>query len=352
MNVTVAFLETSEELEKYNFSNSSKYLILCTQNSKIDLNILNSFEVEYYGAIFPKLIFKNKIIEDGYLICKLNGDVHIEFIEDMGKYQFTSSPLGNYNTLITIIDGLSDYNTSFLENMFEHTQINSTIIGGGAGNLKKDKKYLFNSEGFYENSSIIVMIDNNIDIGISEGWQVLDGPFVVTSSEGKLLKELDYKSAFELYKTAIEKDLGTKVEVENFYTLMKDYPLGILKNDEKYILRDPISFQKEALHLAGDIENNSVINILKAKESDLLESTANTRSKVLQSGAKHLMIFECVSRLEYLTVNSYSKQLRELNKCETIKSVFGVVSIGEIANSGEKYIDLLNKSCVIGGICH
>ncbi len=91
---------------------------------------------------------------------------------------------------------------------------------------------------------------------------------------------------------------------------------------------------------------------LKAKESDLLESTASTRNQVLQKGAKHLMIFECVSRLEYLTVNSYSKQLRELNKCESIKSVFGVISIGEVANSGEKYIDLLNKSCVIGGICH
>ncbi|RXJ91902.1 hypothetical protein CRV01_02130 [Arcobacter sp. CECT 8983] len=352
MNVTVAFLETAEQLKQFNFSNKSKYLILCTQNSKIDLDVLNSFEVEYYGAIFPKLIFKNKIVEDGYLICKLNGNVHIEFIEDMIDYQFSNSRLGEFNTLITIIDGMSDYNTSFLENMFEYTNLNSTIIGGGAGSLEKNKKYLFNSKGFYENSSIIVMIDNNIDIGISEGWQVLDGPFVVTSSKGKLLEELDYKSAFDLYKTTIEKDLGRKVEVENFYTLMKDYPLGILKNDEKYILRDPISFQKESLYLAGDIENNSVINILKARESDLLESTANTRSQVLKSGAKHLMIFECVSRLEYLTVNSYSKQLRELNKCETIKSVFGVVSIGEIANSGEKYIDLLNKSCVIGGICH
>ncbi len=352
MNVTVAFLETSKQLENFNFSNKNKYLILCTQNSKLDLEKLNSLNIEYYGAIFPKLIFKNKIFEDGYLICILKNNVHIEFIEDMNIHEFDNSTLSNYNTLITIIDGLSDYNTAFLESMYEHTNINSTIIGGGAGTFEENKKHLFNNSGFYSNSSIIVMIDNIIDIGVSGGWQVLDGPFVVTSSKGKLLKELDYKSAFELYKAAIEKDLGKKVEVKDFYSLMKDYPLGIVKNDEKYILRDPISFQKDFLHLAGDIENNSVINILKAKESDLLESTASTRNKVLQKGAKHLMIFECVSRLEYLTVNSYSKQLRELNKCESIKSVFGVISIGEVANSGEKYIDLLNKSCVIGGICH
>lgn len=351
MSVTVALLETFEQLENFNFSSKNKYLILCTENSKIDIEILNKKAIEYYGAIFPKLIFKDEIVENGYLIFILKADSHIEFIENMHLYDFKNTALNNYNTLITIIDGLSEYNVSFLENMFEYTNLNSSIIGGGAGSFKKNRKHLFNKNGFFSDSSIIVMVNNSIDIAVSDGWQVLDGPFVVTSSEGKAIKELDYKSALELYKSIIEKDLNRKLEMKDFYTLMKDYPLGIVKNEDKYILRDPIYISQDTIHLAGDIENSSVVNILKAKQSDLLKSTFETRNKVLQNGAKHLMIFECVSRLEYLSASTYIKELKKLDT-NSIKTIFGVISIGEIANSGEDYISLLNKSCVIGGICH
>lgn len=112
MSVTVALLETFEQLENFNFF-KNKYLILCTENSKIDIEILNKKAIEYYGAIFPKLIFKDEIVENGYLIFILKADSHIEFIENMHLYDFKNTALNNYNTLITIIDGLSEYNVSF-----------------------------------------------------------------------------------------------------------------------------------------------------------------------------------------------------------------------------------------------
>lgn len=352
MDVTVVLFKTFESLINFNFSKKNKYLILATENSKIDLDELNKKDIEYYGAIFPKLIFKDKIIEDGYLVFLLKNNSQIEFIENMNLHNFNNSNISDFNSFITIVDGFSEYNVTFLENLFEYTNINTNIIGGGAGSFDKNiKKYLFSNTGFYEDSSIIVKINNSIDICVSSGWEVLAGPFVVTASNGKRLEELDYENAFEIYKKVIEKDRNIDFDMNDFMNIVKDYPLGIVRLNKDYILRDPLNLNNNNIELAGDIEKSSVINILKAKKSDLLDSTFKISNDVLKNGAKHLMIFECASRLEYLSSN-YINQLEKIENNEKIKSLFGVISIGEIANCGDNYINFLNKSCVMGGICH
>ncbi len=88
--------------------------------------------------------------------------------------------------------------------------------------------------------------------------------FYSTSVNGKLLKEIDYKKAIDVYKNTVEKYINKKICKENFLEVSKDFPLGVVKFNGDSLVRDPVAFTSDgSLILAGDIQPNSIINILK-----------------------------------------------------------------------------------------
>ena len=353
MNVTIAFFDNFDSLNNYSFSKEKKYLILTTQDSLIDIKKLNSHNIDYSGAIFPKLIFKNRVIKKGYLLVITNNKNRIEIVNNIDEYELEKDKLNSFSTIVTILDGYSINNTKFLEGLFENTNKKATIFGGGAGSTKgKNEGHLFSKNGFFSNGAILLLEEKKLELAISESHNQIEGPYLVTNIENKSLKELDYKCASMVYKEALEKDLGRSIDLNELNSLKKEYPLGIIKDDEKYVLRDFISINKSEIELVTGIESNSVVNILKTKKKDLLVAFEKTREKLIGKEFKTLLIFDCISRLDAIGDKTYKKQLESLEKKEQINNVFGAFSYGEVANSGEKYIAVLNQSCVVGAVCH
>eukprot|EP00767_Chilomastix_cuspidata_P007563 gnl/Chilomastix_cuspidata/8288.p1 GENE.gnl/Chilomastix_cuspidata/8288~~gnl/Chilomastix_cuspidata/8288.p1 ORF type:complete len:365 (+),score=11.27 gnl/Chilomastix_cuspidata/8288:53-1096(+) len=340
---------------KLEFSN--KYLILVAENTIFDLEQLNSLNIEFVGAIVPEIIFDNKHLKEGLVIYTLNLNSQMNLIEDINNIDYLKKEnFHKHSSFIIIVDGLSSYITKFLESTFQVLPLNSKIVGGGAGkSTLKQEPIIFSNSGIYQDSALIISMNLKLNIAVENGWQYLEGPFLVSSCDKNCLKSLNFSKAFKAYKEVIEKDCKIKITKDNFLDVCKSYPLGIIKFDEEIIVRDPIFLDEdENIILIGDIEQNSTINILKGNKEYLLNASKNIVNKACKNIQKDdiqaIAIFDCISRSSYLG-KDFVEELNHIKKQSNDKLIFGALSLGEIANNGNEYINLYNKTCVVGVLC-
>ncbi|MGB5792024.1 FIST signal transduction protein [Poseidonibacter sp.] len=328
---------------------NTEYLLLVATNTLIEIEKINTLNIT--GAIFPEIIYENKLYDSGLIAIEIKNNMKVHFYDDISKTYDFYKTFNSTKSIITLLDGISIYNESFLQNLFCNVNINTNIIGGGAGTINgKNKKVIFNNKGFYNNSAILLSLETSINIGVKHGWEYLTGPFVVTSSEKNILKQLDYKSAFNTYKNIIEKDCGIVLTKNNFQEISQNYPIGIVRYMGEQIVRDPISYENGNLVLVGEISNNSIINILKGDKQKLLDSAKEATTQALKEDCESIIIFECISRKEFLR-DKFDEELNNIFSLLHNQKGIGAVTIGEVANSGNRYINFFNKTCVVGGIC-
>lgn len=348
----VNFYNSINEFNQTKHNTLKMYLIFITEKTLFNLDELNLSKIKFVGGIFTKIIYKNQTYNEGLMVFELNDVSKIHFIEKINNYNINKKIFDGVKSVVTILDGFSHYNSTFLEDIFENVDLDTNIIGGGAGVFTdSDRKVVFDNNGIYKDAAFLILLKEKIEMGEGHGWNILEGPFIATSVEGKILKQIDYKNAFEVYKEIIEKYTGKKLNRENYLTLVQDYPLGIVKFNDDSLIRDPIDFGENGeLILAGDIQPNSVINILKSEKDLLIKDAVKAAKAATKSGCEILMMFECFSRIDYLE-DDFKKQIDSILEETTAKQIFGVVCVGEVSNDGNKYIYFLNKSCVMGGIC-
>jgi len=90
--------------------------------------------------------------------------------------------------------------------------------------------------------------------------------------------------------------------------------------------------------LEGDI--NNLINAAEEAAVNVFSNSNNPTEQIA-------MVFDCISRVLYME-DEFDRELQVINKHCSSSALFGVLSIGEIANSKSGSIRLLNKSTVIG----
>lgn len=326
-----------------------EYLLLVATNTTIEIEKINTLNIT--GAIFPEIIYENKLYTTGLIAIEIKSNMKIHFYDDISKEQNFNNIFQSTKSIITLLDGISIHNETFLQNLFYNVNIDTNIIGGGAGTINGENiKVLFNKSGFYNDSAILLTLETTINIGVKHGWEYLTGPFVVTSSEKNILKQLDYKSAFDIYKNIIEKDSGIVLTKDNFQETSQNYPIGIVRYMGEQIVRDPIIYEEENLVLVGEISNNSIINILKGDKQKLLDSAKEATKEALKEESELVIVFECISRKEFLK-DKFDEELNNIFSQLHNQKGIGVVTIGEVANNGNRYINFLNKTCVVGAIC-
>lgn len=350
MNIDFKYFDNQDAFLKYTNNKKSKYLVFVAFKTNIKLEDFNHKNIEIYGAIFSYIIYKNSVYHEGLISIEITEEIDINFIENINNYNFNNSSFVESKSIITIFNGFSECNETFFVKLFESIPIDTKIIGGGAGIIEETtKKVLFNNKGFFLNSAIILSLNEKIKIASRHGWEHLSGPFIVTSSENNILKSIDYVDAFELYKNEIKKDCGLDITKENFLEISKNYPIGIVKYSDKNIVRDLISFENGSLVLVNDVKVNSIINILKGKKEVLINAASEAAKEVSYKNNSFAIVFNCITRKNFLE-EKFEEELDALYSEVNTDNMIGVTTIGEIANSGNRYITLLNKTCVIGTI--
>lgn len=343
------FIENSKNTKETQF-------LLVAENCKFDLNLLQNSGINFVGAIVTQVIFNDINSDNAIVACDFEKGSTAKIIKDLNSFNLEKDDFQHTNSITCILDGLSPNISTFLDSLFHVLPTSVEIVGGGAGKLTlKQEPVIFSNEGIYQDAALIITRISKLGVGVENGWEFLEGPFIVTSAQKNVLKSLNFMNSFDTYKQIVEKDSGLKFTDDNFFDIAKAYPFGIVKFDKEIVVRDPIAVdEKGNLILVGDIEQNSTVNILKGNRNSLISSSGNAIKTAINSldnsDFNNAILFDCISRCIYLE-DDFKKELGEIKKFIPNKNLFGALTLGEIANNGNEYINFYNKTCVVGALC-
>lgn len=359
--------ELQEGLRLAKESNAQSLLILtCEQNHypEESLNtVLKGSFVTLFGGIYPMITFKDTLLKKGALIVgfteifdiQMFSNMNLLVDEDTIESTITEGMEQNahffrQNNFWMFYDGLLGNVEDFVDCLFECLDHRINIAGGGAGCLDFiQRPCIFTNEGLHADVIMLVSLPKHINVGVGHGWKAFQGPFLVSESNGPTVQSLNYQPAFELYKQTIEAQGEYIFDSTNFFDIAKNFPLGIEDINNNLIVRDPIVTQDNNLQCVGNVPINSMVYLLAGDTQTLVASAEEAAITSFSSSPETIstaLVFDCISRVLYME-EDFDKELGVISKHCPTPSLFGVLSLGEIVNSSNGAIRLLNKSIVI-----
>lgn len=338
-------------------------LISISENTSINLNefinALNNHNIQFMGGIFPKVIHENTILDSGIVISRLKQVEKLEVIENIRSGDYIIPEMnferGHDYSALTYVDGLTENISNYLNRLYENYGMKTNYIGGGAGSLSLEQKpCVFTSSGLYKDAAILCIQKVKSTIGVQHGWEKLNGPMIVTKAEKNTIREINWKSPFESYKTIIEHHSNHRFNNANFFDIAKGFPIGIVKNNGEFVIRDPLSKNdRDELVCIGEVEENALVHIMKGDANSLISGAkiAAEESVKPATNPQKALIIDCISRILYLE-DDFDKELDAISTVIKSKfpnvSISGALTLGEISSFGNGYIELFNKTCVVG----
>ena len=212
-------------------------IIYLAEHSEVNvqelIEYLNKKNISFLGGIFPKIIYKDELLDKGMVVDVLSNVESIQLIKNISKKRYEIEDFdfekGQHYSIITLVDGLTTHISDYLEKLYECYGIQTNYFGGGAGHLSLDQKpCIFCNDGFYQDAAIFAILNTNSSIGVDHGWHKLSGPYIVTKAKGNIIKEINWKNPFEIYSEIVEKHSNKKFSEDNFFEIAQGYPFGIL----------------------------------------------------------------------------------------------------------------------------
>lgn len=339
-------------------------LLFVAEHSKFDLNellaALRPCAIPIAGGVFPSVIYGNERFETGIVVDVLPVLAEPSVVTGLDTSSFVLSslpnlPNGQQYTALVLVDGLTKYVASFLDRLFRKYGNKVRYIGGGAGSLSfQQKPCLFDNHGTYQDAGLIVWVKATTSIGVQHGWKHLYGPFVANRTDRTIVHQLNSQPAFKVYSQLIKQKTGKTLTHENFFSIAKEYPLGIFQPGMDFIVRDPIAFTDDGcLVCVGEVPANSMVYILKGNMQSLVDHAQMATREALKEASNdaHILIVDCISRVLYLE-NEFSQELdavrAELPNHQS--PPFGVLTLGEIATFNSGRVEFFNKTFVVGAL--
>ncbi len=322
-------------------------------------SILKNVSIPVFGGIFPQIILEKENLGRGCIVAGLSNKAHIQVISGLSDeaidYEniLEEKMLGiNAKTMFVLVDGLSTRISALIDSLFNVLGLECNYIGGGAGSLSfKQKPCLFTNEGLIQDSAILAAVETECGVGVGHGWTEVAGPFKVTESERNVIKTLDWRPAFQVYKEVVENHSRRKFTSHNFFDIAKSYPFGINKLGTEKIVRDPLMVRDDdSLVCVGEVPQEFYVHILTGDSNSLINAArgAMELGKKSFNGTvdnKTILFIDCISRVLFLEEN-FACELEAVHNQQM--PLIGALTLGEIANNGKDYLEFYNKTSVVG----
>ena len=353
-----------EQIKQLPRTEQDRVLLLVGEHSSINiddlLKALKQQQIPVAGGIFPGVINGNQKHETGIVATSLPMIAEPTIVKGLDTPDFDLSKphfdreTQQYTALI-LVDGLTKYIAMLLDKLFRQLDNTVSYIGGGAGSLSfQQKPCVFDSEGIYQDTALILWVKASTKIGVRHGWQNANGPHIATRTEGNVVYELGRKPAFEFYSRFIKMKTQKTLTQENFFSLAKEYPLGIYHPGVDHIVRDPITFTDDGgLVCVGEIPMHAMVYILQGNKQRLItharRAVADAMGQSHQS--QYNFIVDCISRVLFLE-DDFDQELNAVSEAlpDNAPTPFGILSLGEIGTYGTGRVEFFNKTMVVGAL--
>ncbi len=321
---------------------------------------LQDVSVPLFGSIFPEIMHGQEKLTQGTIIAGLLIEPNVQIIPQLSDMTVEYEDIidqkvpeiGQTKTMVVLVDGLSKRISALIDSLFNIFGLEVNYVGGGAGSLSFEQKpCLFTNEGLIQDSALLALLDMESGVGVSHGWTTISGPFKVTEVDRNIIKTLDWQPAFDVYRNVVEAASGKIFTADNFFEIAKGHPFGINKLDAEKIVRDPIMLDEDgALICVGEVPEESYVDILSGSVPSLVNAAANalTLGQAAfkgQSTNQTTLFIDCISRVLFLE-EEFNRELKAVFDENT--PLIGALTLGEIANSGQDYLEFYNKTAVVG----
>lgn len=322
--------------------------------------ILRSVKMPIIGGIFPAILHDLTRLDKGTIIAtiptratcihidRLSND-SIDFVDAIDS-QIGSAP--DFRTMVIWVDGMAKRINELIYSLFTVFGLEYNYIGGGAGSLTmQSKPCILTNQGLKADAAQIAMLGCQSSVGVCHGWTSMAGPFRITESCGNMIKTIEWRPAYNLYRDVVGQYTKADLNRDNFFSIAKEYPFGIAKLESESLVRSPILVTPEGgLVCAGDVPEGSFVDILSGDANSLLEAarTARQRRDDLQPSGltSPLNLFiDCISRALFLK-DQYPQEIQAA--FTTGQPLIGACTMGEIANTGNEFIEFYNNTAVSG----
>jgi len=159
-------------------------LIMAGEKNEIDYSILiqklDAEGINFFGGIFPGVIYKNKRSESGVVLSKIKSSPKPIVVNNLSakEYKIPEIDFSEVHkketeiTALVLVDGLTPNIAAFLSELFSVYGSSIHYFGGGAGSLSlKQKPCLFTNEGIFQDGAIISFIPTKSKLGVKHGWE-------------------------------------------------------------------------------------------------------------------------------------------------------------------------------------
>ncbi|WP_173021364.1 FIST signal transduction protein [Lewinella sp. W8] len=348
--------EVLRELEATTSVNS----ILMYVGADVNLDVatlqeqLRQMKTTVIGAVFPEVIIDGQRFSDKSIILGLREEMAsvtiLDFdevaIEDKITTAFDVPEIENASIFI-FIDALVRGKSQLLDTLYNLYGSLPNYLGGGAGSLAfRPFPCIISNAGVTHGSAVVALMPKPITLGIAHGWKPISEPMKVTEAEGNQVISLNWQPAMSTYQKIVEEHAGKAFDFGDFFNATKSYPFGIQKLNDEMIVRDPFQTENERIFLLDDIEEGSFVQILYGDLESLIAGAGQARQAATDSGnlGGGTLIIDCISRVLFMGDHFE----RELLALDPEANAFGALTLGEIANNGDSYLDVYNKTAVVG----
>ncbi|WP_420105044.1 diguanylate cyclase [Herbaspirillum huttiense] len=171
----------------------------------------------------------------------------------------------------------------------------TVFFGGGAGDYGNlESAFIFHETTVYIEGVIAVLLHGanlHIESHAQMGWNPLSTPMRITSAEPGVVRTIDDKPAFAVYKQmlGIEND-------ENFFFDALAFPL-LLERHGTLLARTPAKVRADgALFFAGDVEEGEHFRLGYADLNQITESVRDIHQRAMEFSPQVVFLYSCCGR--------------------------------------------------------
>lgn len=321
---------------------------------KLDL-LFKKQNKKIIGGVFPQIIYNNVNYNKGFYILgcsQLIDTIHFDLTKDLDNiedalFDLNEKTQNKANTIWVFMDAFSQGKGNLIDSLYNTYGSLSNYVGGGAGTLQlKSTPCIISNNGLTNNSAVVGIMNARSNIGVAHGWTPISEPVKVTKTTGNNINSIEWKNAFEYYKEIIKKHSGLEINSDNFFEIAKSYPLGLMKLNSEFIVRDPISADGKNITIIDLVPQNEFIQVLNGNKQSLFSGAAlaaREAEKLAHSSTPFYFCIDCISRVLFLGEDFKN----EIDELKNNGNIMGVLTIGEIANAGNSILEIYNKTVVV-----
>jgi len=356
-------IELIENLQKMESSSEVKsILILMTDDGVCDPEFMNpvlsTFSKSIIGGVFHEIIVDSVRKDIGALLLPLNFELKTQLFElSADESQFYSKMeivfsenMPDTGSVFVFEDAFVDGKTAFVESLFNFFGSNFKFLGAGCGSYAfKSFPCVIHNSGVFSNMGVIGVTSEPVSLGVAHGWLSISSPMKVTETESTKVLTINWEPAFDVYKRIVEAHSHRTFDDTNFLDIAKSYPLGLVKIDGEMVVRDPIKTEDGCLLFFDNIEIGRYICILHGSVESLLEGAYAAKDKCVHCIRENettdgfVFCIDCFSRVKFLE-DVFTSELDVISGGQT---VYGALTFGEIANVGDSFLEIYNKTVIV-----